>query len=298
MKSIITSDWHVEDSAIPELEGILDEIYFSNPKLKNVKEAWILGDIFDKKRPTAAEIKFVTLAVTKLRNIFDVVNVIVGNHEEVKINELSLLDWLPYLSNKECRICVFREYTMNNVYFGHKLTTKSKHGQFANRAVNADKWSQKYFLSFLGDEHSYSIINENIIHPGSIRYIGFGEVKDENKHYLLFKPKKMGVKPIPIKSCIPMFQTSNIERLTSLPSRMKVRLVVRDFNHFKKVINRIPEFNKKFHTFKIKTDFESISLEERTPHHKIESLRKALNKFLNENEVDEEIEKILKEELK
>ena len=49
MKVLISTDWHIKEKNILEMSDILNEIYFCNKRTKDIKEIWILGDIFNKK---------------------------------------------------------------------------------------------------------------------------------------------------------------------------------------------------------------------------------------------------------
>lgn len=297
-KILIATDFHITERSIPETSDILNEIYFANKRTKDVKELWILGDVFDKKNPLSSEIRFVTKIFKELLQKYKKIQLVIGNHEEISTN-LSALDYLSNFNCKARNINIARKLIINNVYLGHTMLEESKYNYRDNplKAINFKQYSKV----FLGDQHSFQEIKKNIIHPGSIRYVTFAEVGDKNKYYLIYNTETNTYEKIPIKSAIKMYDVSSIKELDKLPEKSKVRLIINSLDHFKSVINVIPKYKEKFYQFKTKLDFKGEILKDQKPTNSkmiTMNFEEKLVGYLKKNKVNKDIQKILLESFK
>jgi len=280
MKLIFT-DSHIEESAIEELESIFTEIL-----TYNADEVIFVGDYFEKKRPTSREIIFGTKWAKRLVQKYKKVIFLRGNHD--KTENISAIDYLQYLGIK-----IVNDYIdEDNNYYGHFMTNQSKYeyGTYARTVTEL----KKYNYVILGHQHSFQELTSKVYHLGSVRYVNFNEVEDNCKHIATLDNE---LKFIELKSPIPMVDVNSLKELKTIEPKTKIRLIISSFDQFKKEINSISMWKKKFKTFKVKLDFQKTITKEKTVHvNKKQDLQSIINNFINRIE-DSEVKKELIKEL-
>ena len=254
MKKLIFTDPHIEEKALDELDVIFNEIY--NTK-EEADALYMLGDYFEKKKPTPREILFGTKWAVKFKKKFKNVLFLEGNHDRTE--DFSTVDYLEYLGIK-----IVSELTEDNIMFGHFMTNKSMMDYGTHRYTVTQL--KKYDLVLLGHQHQPQKIDNNIIHLGSIRYTSFNEVQDKCKFYYILEDTKL--KEIPLKTPIKMYEISpkdcedyTEEALSKIPNKSKVRVVYTNYEIFKSEINNIQRWKDKFLELKIKLDFDKPKVE-------------------------------------
>jgi len=191
MKKVIFADPHISEKSITELETIFKEIVKQDGDI-----LIMLGDYYDKKRPTAKEIIFGTKWAYFFKRLYKKVIFLRGNHD--KTRDTSAIDYLQYLG-----IEVVDEYIDdNNIYYGHYMTDQStyEYGTHEKKAKDLTK----YQLAILGHQHTYQKLERNVLHLGSCRYVNFNEVNDDYKYMMIMLDGLNGQRvklntPIPMK---------------------------------------------------------------------------------------------------
>lgn len=246
-RHIAFTDCHITEKSIPELEGVFQEI------LKYSKEAPCLvcvGDYYDKKNATPREIDFGTKWAMKFKQAFKDFYMVTGNHPDVD-GVISSVSYLSYLG-----ITVVEDIELDGTYYGHFMVTESAGGW--NESRQGSELLDAYRLSVLGHQHNYQEIGNDgsrIIHPGSVRYVDFGEVTDKNKYILLVDD--CTYRQIRLTKCRPMFEVNTTKDLTKYPKDAMIRVVINDFNQFLAEANDLEVWKDKFFEFKVKIEFNS-----------------------------------------
>lgn len=289
-KKLIFTDPHIEEKALGELEEIFQEIYSLEEK---VDALYMLGDYYDKKKPTPREILFGTKWAVKFKKKFKTIMFLEGNHDRTE--DFSTVDYLEYFGIK-----ILSDLEENNVKYGHFMTNKSLM-EYGTHKYTVTELS-KYDLVLLGHQHQQQKIGKNIYHLGSIRYLSFNEVHDKHKYMYILEDKKL--KEIPLKSPIKMYEISTGdvegyagEQVSKIPKKAKVRIVYSNYNIFKQDINMIPKWRNKFLDLKIKLDFEKTEtkqLEEKSNKKLIDILNEGI-KNIKDNDTRKLIEEVLNE---
>ncbi len=282
MKKLIFTDPHITDSSIKELEDIFQEIL-----TYNAEQMIMIGDWYDKNKPSPAELLFGTKWACGFQKKYKKVVFLRGNHDQ--LNSANAIDYLQYFG-----IQIVDDYvTKSNVFFSHCMLHTSMLAYGTGKYGIKDLAKYKY--AFLGHQHNYQKLAKNIYHPGSCRYQNFNESTDKNKYIVILEDYKLQF--IPLKSPIKMFDFTSLEELEKADTNIKARLIFSSFDQFKKSINELHKYKSKFHTFKVKLNFEK----------EVESVEKAdtSNKKLEEiledgiaRVKDKQVRDLLKEALK
>ena len=245
MKAIVFTDPHVEEKAIPELEGVFKEI------LKYSKETPVLicvGDYYEKKNPNAREIEFGTKWAIKFKQAYPQFYMVTGNHPDID-GKISSVSYLEHLDIK-----VVPELVFDNTYYGHYMVQESKCG--FNEPLTAGELSSKYELSILGHQHSYQDINGVVIHPGSIRYVDFGEVTDRGKYIMLVD--ECTYLQIRLNLVRPMYEIASVKDITNIPTHASVRIVISSVSQLLSEIDRINAIKGNYYNLVTKMTFDTI----------------------------------------
>ena len=284
MRTIIIGDPHINEKAIPELDSIFTEI------LKQEGTTLImLGDYYDNKRPTAQEIFFGTKWAFAFKKKFKKVIFLRGNHDKTK--DTSAIDYLQYF-----KIKIVDEYIdKDNNYYGHFMTNKSlyEYGTYQKTI----KQLRKYNRVILGHQHTFQKLDEGMYHLGSVRYVAFNEVNDEDKFIQYVEDGKWG--RIRLHSPIRMADVYSLEQLTKNDyEHMKIRLVIKNFSDFKNWINEISKIKHRYPEFKIKLDFSNTTSQKQPLPKTVK--RKRLQEILREGIAkieDIDVKNLLQEQL-
>lgn len=250
MKHIVFTDPHIEESCLEELDKVFTEI------LRYSKEAPVLvcvGDYYEKKNPSAREIDFGTKWITKFLSSYKMLYMVAGNHPAID-DTISGVSYLKHLG-----VHVVEDIILDEVYYGHFMVQESLCG--FNETRKASELLEKYSLAILGHQHSYQVIQDNgfldsmIVHPGSVRYVDFGEVGDKNK-YILFVDE-CGFKALRLTKVRPMVEVKSVTELANIPKETQVRVVIKDFAQFLKEADELEKYKTHFFKFKVKLDFQN-----------------------------------------
>ena len=292
MKSLVFTDPHITVDSIKELENVFSEIVDLS-SMHKVDRIICLGDYYHRARLHPIELDFGTFEAIRLAKNAEFI-MITGNHPSLDDSNSSVT-YLEHLG-----IQVVEQFIDNNMLFGHFMTEDSdKTGrQYVAEVPRMFEKYEKYIvdieafkLVLLGHQHNFQRLADHIYHLGSCRWVSFGEVSDTSKYIALVDDEKFNF--IPLVSPIPMIDVDSVDKLLDLESSLKVRLVFKSFQQFKKDINNITAFKTKFVDFKIKLDFT-------TKNEKIETANKPIKNLIRdwlEKIVDNDIRTLLKEEI-
>lgn len=216
-------------------------------KSVHIDEIICLGDWYDKKRPSAKEIDFGTYWAIKLKNICNKFVMLRGNHPTIN-NKISSVEYLKHLN-----IDIVDDYISDNIFFGHFMTDKTPmyFGYYAKDTKLNNLKNYRYIL--LGHYHIPYQLANNAWHIGSCRFVTFNEANTKSKQFAIIDDKDIHF--ITLSTIIPMIDVDNINKLDNLDGNYKIRLVYKDFDKFKKEINQINKYKKKFKQLKLKLDF-------------------------------------------
>lgn len=243
MRGIIFSDPHLEESAISELEEVFKEI---TSYKKRADFLICVGDYYDKKNPSSEEIEFGTKWVNIFKKEFGKFIMVQGNHPAIS-DKISSVKYLKHLD-----IAVVDDIILDEVYYGHFMIKESQCG-FEEKITYADLEKIHSVNRFiLGHQHSYQE-HKLMLHPGSCRYVDFGEVQDKHKYIILVEDSN--VLPIILNKVRPMYEVDKVEDLEKISANSCVRIVINDFEQFKKEVNVIETYRNKFYKFKVKFNF-------------------------------------------
>lgn len=294
-KIIITTDWHLNESCIDELKEIIDEVYYEQDE--KIVGTVIIGDLFDRKRPTPIEVEAMTNILCNLLKVMPV-TIITGNHEELS-NKISALDYTSHFGVKiERNKCIYNKDLQNfKILFGHFYTEETD--EFARSNIKVKDLEQEANLVLLGHYHGFKKMGNYTYHLGSLRRVNFKEVDFGIPKYAIFDLQTHEIEFREVKSAIPMFEVDSLAKVATKPSRAKIRVVYKDFAKFKLEANQIPEVKKKVFELKIKLDFKNLvqtvaSIEDT----KSRSFEDIFDEFLHSEVEDKEVQTIIKECLK
>lgn len=200
MKAIATADLHIDiNNRFEDTKAVLRQMLTYAVK-NHVKELWIIGDIYDKKRPGSSEKILFTKFVTGFTDHNIKVTMISGNHDVDKyqasaIGEFGILD-LPNVKLKENPTVI--DFDKYKIYLGHFLVKGAKLGALdysANKARDISTvLSQSADLYLLGDVHKPQKLHSNpdVLYVGSPERIDFGE-RNEVKGFTLVETTASGL---------------------------------------------------------------------------------------------------------
>jgi len=248
MRTLLIGDIHISDESIKEIDSIFDNDIF---KIK-VDRVIQLGDLFDKNRPTPKEIKFATKLIHKMSTLYKEVILLAGNGTHEFLNNVAIIEYLKELSGK-IKIITKDHFIEDNVYYGHHMLYSSKLEYGTGKCGVKDL--EKYNYAVLAHQHEPQKFTDTIFHIGSIRYQHFNEVTDEFKRVAILTDNNK-IEFVTLESPIKMQDFFSLDALEKANKNIKARLVINSFADFKKSINEIHKFKNKFHTFKVKLDFE------------------------------------------
>jgi len=317
MNILFVGDFHIKESELKEINNIFDEILILKDK-HNINRLYITGDTFDKINPTPNEIDCFAKFIQKIN--IPIILISAQSHESISETE-SILNHFGILKNT---ILVTKEYQdKDHLFMGHFTLKESK---INYGTTKSKKEFSKYKYVILGHQHSFELINPNICHLGSIRYVDFAEVDDTKKVVLLienYKEDKEKCHFLELKSPYPMVdlhfikkmpQTSQKQaksgilkasvnefkaKLDKLDLKTKVRIIFNNFEEWKEFLPYYHKYKEKFFVFKDKKDF-IISLDKHTEiaKQKTGNLKESLKKYLEENKIEKDIAQILLNEIK
>jgi DNA repair exonuclease SbcCD nuclease subunit len=285
MKTLLVGDIHITESNINEIDNIFTKDIFS----LNADRIILLGDLFDKNRPTPYELKYGTHLIRRLVEKYIDVTILAGNGSHEFLNNVAIIE---YLKDLDAKIITDDHFILDNIYYGHFMLYESRLAYGSGKCGIKDL--KQYKWVFLGHQHNPQKLSDTIFHLGSIRYCNFNEVTDTFKQVAIVDGNK--IEFIPLKSPIKMIDVKSLEELPNIDANSKVRLVISSFAQFKKEINEISKYKDKFIEFKVKMNFEKdLQVAKEIKSNK--KLEEILEEGINRIE-DEDVKKLLKESLR
>lgn len=288
--TIIIGDLHINEEAIPELGTIFKEDIFPIRAERIIQ----VGDFFENHRPTPKEQIFACDLIKQMTILYDEVIILSGNGIHDLLNGSSAIEHFQYLSGS---IKVVKgDYVIDDILFGHWMTNVSILEYGTAKHTIKELKEKNYDYIFLGHQHSPQELADSIFHIGSVRWVGWNEVVDEEKHIALLD--KNGLKFIPLKHGIPMIDVGSVdeaEMILEENSKCKIRIVYNSFLVYKEEIVLIEQFKKGKPDLKIKLDFGKVTEVEPIIAKQNTNRDKLIQVYLDKIE-DKEIREILKEQ--
>ena len=192
MKAIATADLHIDiNNRFEDTKTVLRQM--ATYAIQNkVDQFWILGDIYDKKRPYNSEKVLFHQFVKSLADRNIAVTIISGNHDVDKY-QVSALDEFGVLDLPNVKLLPNSSIVSmgnNKVYLGHFLVIGAKLGALdysSTHEVPLDYiLTHPADLYLLGDVHKAQKLhfNPDVLYVGSPERVDFGE-RDEVKGFTL-----------------------------------------------------------------------------------------------------------------
>ena len=121
-KTVIIADLHIDENYyLDDTVSVLDSIQEVLQNEYPVSYLFILGDVFNRKRPTPRELRVFNRWLMKIRpRVVGEILILEGNHD--RDNELSSLSYLADLPVDKVTI-VRPPFKFNKFYLGHKQLT-------------------------------------------------------------------------------------------------------------------------------------------------------------------------------
>jgi len=250
MRTLIIGDLHINERSIPEIEEIFDKDIIPIDADRLIQ----LGDFYDSNFPSALELKFGTNFAKHLAQRYDNVIILSGTGTHDLCRGYSVIEYLQEIKGVHANKGDYIEGM--NLFCGHFMLYESKLA-FGSANIGIKDLS-KYSKSFLGHQHSpQTLLKDKIYHLGSIRFCSFNEVNDK-KHVVVLEDGKLTF--IPIKSCIPMQDVTDVTELLDIPFNTKVRVIFNSFDDYKKNASYVNKIGKKFFLFKILMNFQESKI--------------------------------------
>jgi DNA repair exonuclease SbcCD nuclease subunit len=202
-KALVCADLHLNiNNRFEDTKAILNQIA-NLAGSQAVDEVWVLGDVYDKKRPYNSERvlfhKFVKCLVDQLELK---VIIISGNHDTDQFNvsaleEFNILDLENVYLLPNPTVVNLGKF---NVYLGHFLVNGAKLGSLdyaARSTMNVEEiLKTEADLYLLGDVHKAQKLNTNpdMLYVGSPERISFGE-RDEIKGVTIVEASPADIRP-------------------------------------------------------------------------------------------------------
>jgi len=286
MTKLTFTDPHITEDSLEELELVFKEIFQQKADV-----LIMVGDYYDKNKPTAKEVIFGTKWAYFFKKKFKKVIFVRGNH--TRTEGVNWIDYLQYIGIE----CVNDYKDDDGTYYGHFMVNESKLEYGTGKCGIKDLAKHNFVV--LGHQHSFQKLADNAIHLGSVRYVNFNESKDKEK-YILFAEGRLSMRRIKLKSPTPMIDVTSIKELGNIKSQnTKVRLVISSYKQFKQEVNEIAKWKNKFFEFKVKLDFtkEVIKKEDKLEVAKKKKLEDVLREGIKKIE-DKEVRKLLEDIIK
>ena len=292
MKALIFTDLHIDEKSLEECKIVLGEILGIAWEYE-VDVIWNLGDTFDNYRPSSDCMDVYANFVKRWGG--EILNIVASSHESTQIGK-SILNHYSILS--ENYHIEYGEYETCGYLLGHYMVDESLFGYKVKRKV-ADL--KKYKHVFLGHQHTPQEMG-NVTHVGSCRYISFSEYSDIKRVLILDLDTNeieeiilQLVIPMAVYSCDKNTNKTLYRRLKVLEPDTKVKVIFNDLEGYKFNINNISEWNEKFIDFKVELNFKVNGTESKET--KTDTFSNDFLKWLDENDIDEDIKNILRKEV-
>lgn len=202
MKALVTADLHLDKNRrFEDSKDILRQMV-AYVKANRIDQVWILGDIYDRKRPFNVEKVLFHKFIKTLSDMQKLVLILPGNHDSgadnvSAVEEFGVLD-LPNVKLINNPAIIDTEN--GKIYLGHFLVNGAKLGASDFVATNAISLqgvlSTPAELYLLGDVHKAQQLNTNpdVAYVGAPDRIDFGE-RGEDKGFVLVETSPADIRP-------------------------------------------------------------------------------------------------------
>lgn len=308
---LIYGDLHIAKDSLIECERILNEISSLCVKHK-ITTLISLGDNFDIRTPGEEERK---LFAKFLKDVpVNKVILIAADSHESNTKELSCVDLYGILLDK---VEIVKEYSDGTLYCGHFIAKECNEYGATLPVTNLTEE-----LVFLGHRHGFKEILTNKYQLGSCRYVKFDEIDDSFKRVAIIQNYKLktqklaflaldSVTPVylaalskksSLRGDLPISHGSFLtvselcQKLDSLLDNTKIKVIVEDFSLFKEYVLVENKYKSKFTKYLRENKFTTETKEEATI--KEVPFKEMLVKYMKLNKIDEEVQSIIKKEIK
>jgi len=195
MIHIISGDFHLRETRRfadfkRNLFAIEEVAQNENPDVYD-----IVGDIFDKRKPTPLELKVFAIHLDIMLTFVKQINISVGNHDWID-ESLTTLDWII-----NDRIKIAKEIKLKengrDILLTHRTITEAKLGPEEIHINGVSYKSLKYDIVISGHIHKPQVVNPLkplVLIPGSIERVNFGERNEQKYIWVLdIKTKKVNL---------------------------------------------------------------------------------------------------------
>jgi len=309
---LIFTDLHISKDSLDECIVIQDEI-IALCNEADIDTVINCGDTFDSLKPSSQELDVFANFVSKLnRKLY----IVVANSHESETPKESILNHFSILHPlvQTAKEFIFDDY----LYCGHFIV---KEAQINFGATKTKEDMKQYKLNFLGHSHHFEVIKPNVCQLGSSRFVSFDEAEDKQKVVALVRGYRQNAEKttfVRLKSVYPMqvlligqslktapinppqkafFLAEGQKTLLELDPKTKIKVKIQDFDTFKSYLTLEPQFQSKFVKYVRENDFELTSNNpEQEKDNK--SLEENLDIYLKENNINSDVQQILREEIK
>jgi predicted phosphodiesterase len=249
MRVLVIGDTHIDDPYLDELRPVFEEI------MSYEADAVIhLGDYYNFNKPSPVSLNFGTEMARKLLDKYKDFTLLAGNGRHNWMNGHSVIDYLSYLGVQCVGMEYEREIDGKKILFGHHMTYASKL-EYGSAHYGLEDL-KKYDVVLLGHQHIPQD-EQYFHHLGSVFYQHFNESKDPFKRVAVIENGK--VEFIPLKSPVPMVDVTDPAKLPNINPKTKVRLIISDFETFKRHVNDLGKWKSKFAEFKYELRYQKTS---------------------------------------
>jgi|GEM_PF-3068061 len=282
MRVLVIGDTHIDDPYLDELRDIFEEIMSYD-----ADHVIHLGDYYNHHKPSPQSLTFGTEIAKKILDKYKSFTLLAGNGRHNWLNGHSVIQYLSSLGVECVGMELKRDIDGLNCFFGHYMTNESCKEYGSHDYTVSDL--KQYDLVLLGHQHLCQDITPEIFHLGSVFYQSFAEVGDSHKRIAIIENRKWRF--IPLRSPIPMIDVTDPAKFSDINPRTKVRLLISDFETFKKQVNGLSRWKEKFVEFKYELRYQKTSAQ---AHQSTESGRQKqlsiideINKQVKQREVRE-----------
>lgn len=250
MKILVIGDSHIDDPYLDELNSIFEEIISHD-----ADELIHLGDFYNFRSPSPKSLLFGTEWAVKFLKKYKKVTILAGNGRHDWQDNVSAVEYLKLLGINVVGAEHERTIDKKKCLFGHHMAYESKLAY--GTSFYSEDSLKKYDIVLLGHQHlpeDKSLFH----HVGSCFFQHMNEADPikEQKGKRIACIEKGELSWIPLKSTIPMVNTSHIDDLDSLDKNTKVQLYITNYTQFKNFVNILPKYKKHFLDFKYELKFD------------------------------------------
>jgi len=249
MRTIILGDSHIAEPYLDELDEVFKEIL-----QYDADECIHLGDFYNNNKSSPKELVFGTQIASALKKKYGKVTILSGNGRHEWLNDSSLITYLKELGIETPGMELKKTIDGKKCFFAHYMTNGSML-EYGSADITLSALS-KYDLVLLGHQHIVqTLVEGKIYHLGSLFWQHWNESVDKYKQIAMIENGEL--KFIQLKTPKPMIDIKSEKELPNMCKNNKVRLIISSFDQFKRVVNRVKDWESEFKEFKTKLDFEN-----------------------------------------